>query len=183
MPRLCSRCRISGHFIDRCPTIIAELDMISNMQQTLPPGELAMNLRALSSSLLERYVRLNYGLHSIVLTSGGKPGLIEVIVSHSPGNDGGRGSGGGSRVTVVNHTPSVPAILNNDCVLLDDLYEHIGNEHVRELFQRIYRNIIPTVETMDLQPIPFDERIPIVKAVEATQFNEDIPLATTVILF
>jgi hypothetical protein len=182
---------MSGHFIDRCPTIAAELDMISNMQQTLPPGELATNLRALSSSLLARYVQLNYGVDSLIFTSGGKPGLIEVIVSRSPGYDGGRGSGGGgrrndyvgTRVTAVNHVPSAPAILNNDCVLLDDLYEHISNEHVRELFQRIYRHIIPTVEAMDLQPIPFDERIPIVKAVKASQFNEDIPLATTVILF
>jgi hypothetical protein len=170
---------MDGHFIDRCPIIAEELDMISNMQHILSPEVLTENLWMLSYQLLTRYVRLNYGMSSLANTSGGKRGLIEVIVSRS---DGGGYRNDETRLTSGTRLHSAPAILNNDCILLDDLYEHISNEHVRQLFHLIYSRKIPFVEASVLPAIPFDERIPIVKAVES-QNNEDIPLATTVVLY
>jgi hypothetical protein len=176
---------MAGHFIDRCPTTEAELEMIANMQQTLSPMELAPNLRELSTQLLSRYVRINYGLASLAGAVGGKPGLIQVIIERSPGyagsGGGGNNYGTNRRVSSVQRVvPRPPAILNQDCILLDDLYEHISNEHVRQLFQLIYRRSIPTVEAMELPNIPFDERIPAVKATKVSQFNEDIPFALSV---
>lgn len=173
MNRRCSRCRIPGHVVTHCPTAALDFERIESAQQYGVHLNLRQHLRqGFSADILARYVRQRYGV-----ISGSKNESIELIVHF------GNRADEDDDVVVIERPSQGPSILNQDCILLDELYEHIGNDLVRQLFHRIYNQDIRTVEATVLPNIPFDKSVPIVKAKKVDMFDKTIPIATTVVFF
>jgi hypothetical protein len=192
MSRRCSRCRASNHVITHCPELFNDFNKLSRIHLFDNTTNLYQYLRQnFTADVLARFVREQYGI-----VSGSKDKSIATIIEyginhqeHELGHRLGHrldfaAAAAEEDVVIVEPPIRGPSILNQECILIDDLYEYIDDIMVQRVLQRIsdYRQVCFVEATYPTsQPkLPFNPSIPVAKASRVAYYDERIPIATTV---